>query len=64
MMRIQHIELKIALEDGSVVEGILSPEADQRWGADLPHLAACVRPMEDMAEALVDNDHWVREDDG
>ena len=62
-MRIRHIEVKITLEDGDVVEGILSPEGDQRWGADLPHLAACVQPMEDMADALNDNDHWVREED-
>lgn len=68
-MRIQHVELKITLDDGTVVEGIMSPEGDQRWGADLPHLGACVAPMSAMSDALSENGHWVRdadedEDDG
>lgn len=62
-MRIKHIEMTITLEDGQTVQGIISPEGDSRWGADLIHLGAAVVPMEAMAAALHENDAWERDED-
>ena len=63
-MRIQTIEMKITLDDGTVVEGSIDAEyGSQRWGADLPHLAACVRPMEAMEDALREEGHFCDDDD-
>lgn len=61
-IRIRHIDLKITLEDGEEVLGILSPEGSQRWGGDMAHIAACVDPMAAMTEALRDGGHFAEED--
>lgn len=64
MMRLLHIELKLYLDDGQVVEGLIGRDGDQRWGNDIPHLAACVEPMEAMATALNEGGYWKPEDNG
>jgi len=61
-MKIQLIEMKITLDDGEVVEGVLGPDVSSRWGNDLPHLAACVTPMTAMFDALADDGLWAEED--
>lgn len=61
MIRIREIRLTLTLEDGQTVEGSLSPGGDMRWGNDLPHLAACVAPMEAMQAALFESGCYVGE---
>lgn len=62
-MRVRSIEMTITLEDGGEVKGYLSPESDQRWGNDLPHLGAAVEPMAAMGAALQDEGLWADDED-
>lgn len=62
-LKIARIDMEITMSDGTTVKGCMTPDENQRFGADIPHLAACVFPMEAMAEALNDGGHWQPDDD-
>lgn len=51
---IQEILVTIILDDGERVQGSISAEGSSRWGNDVPHLGACVEPMEAMRAAVAD----------
>lgn len=53
-MAIREILVTIVLADGERVQGSITAEGSSRWGADVPHLGACVEPMEAMQEAVAD----------
>lgn len=58
---IKRVEMEIELADGTIVKGSLTANGDSaRWGSDVPHLGACVYPMQMMSDALHAGDCWVR----
>lgn len=63
-LKILRVEMKLTLSDGTEVTGHMTHDGDnQRWGASIPHLAACVFPMEAMDTAMRDGGHWMPEPD-
>lgn len=63
-LKIARIEMEITLSDGTVVKGHISHTGDnQRYGAGIAHLGACVFPMEEMQRVLVENGHFVPDEE-
>jgi hypothetical protein len=58
-LKITRIDMEITLSDGTKVKGHIDHTGDnQRWGAPIAHLGACVFPMEAIQQVLEEDGHW------